>query len=181
MRFAVNGSSPFMGEVRRGCKFAVELSCGVLPSPDLSHRGRGGLWLELCSFAFINRVFDDGQDTLEIISNIRVPEAQDAKTLTCKKFVTNFVSRTIQVLTAVCLNNNFVFKANKIKNISLNWFLPTEFCAKIFTTQRLPKNAFLGSHVSSQFAGYVFHSHKLNYGVVAWHSERNTSHREGML
>lgn len=166
MKFVGHGSSPWMGEVRRGRQFAVWLLCGESPSPSPSRRGRGSSWSVLWGFIFINRVFDNCEDSLEIIANFRVPKAQDAKTLTCKKLVTNFVGRTIQMLTAISFNNNFIFKAYEVKHVSTHRLLPTKLSTKMFTAQQFPKNAFFWSHIPSQFSGYVFHRHNFHYELA---------------
>ncbi len=166
MKFAVNGSSPFMGEVRRGWRFAVWLTCGVSPSPDLSLDGRGGVWSEPLGLRVINRILDDCENTLEVVPNFRIPETQDAKALTCKKFITNFVSGAIQVLAAVGFYNYFMFKANKIKNISAHRFLAAEFCPEVFTAQMFPEDALFWGHSASKFSGDVRQSHIFHYEVA---------------
>jgi hypothetical protein len=114
----------------------------------------------------IDGVLDCGENSVQVISNLRIPEAQNTKALACKKRISNFVVRIVEVLTSVCLYNNFVFKANKVQNISINWFLVTKFHAKLLTAQMLPQNTFFWSHVAPQFAGDIRQSHSFHYEVA---------------
>jgi hypothetical protein len=163
VRFAENGSSPIKGEARRGRGFAVWLVCGGSPSPNPSLDGRGSLWSVLWGVAISNSFLNFGQDTLEIIPNLRVPKTQDVKALIRKKLISNFIVRIIQMLTAVSFHNQFVFKANKIENISANRFLTTKLYAKMFAAQSIPQNAFFWSHRPSKFASYIRHRHTFYY------------------
>jgi hypothetical protein len=165
MKFAVNGSSPLMGEARRGWQVADWPQSGVSPSPDLSHRGKGGLPSVLCGFV-ADRVLNNRQDSLEVISYLRVPKSQHAKSLPGKKFISNFIILIVQVLAAISFNNQFVFKANKIQNVSTHRFLPAKLCIKVFAAQMFPQNSFFWSHITSQFASNICQRHSLYYETI---------------
>jgi hypothetical protein len=166
MSFAAKGSSPLMGEARRAWYFAVCSLCGMSLSPSLSHLGREGIWSELWGFGVTDGFLNNLQHTLKVVSNVRIPKSQHTKPLTGKKRITNFIIRVIQVLATVCFNNNFVFKTNKIKNVSSYRLLATVFNTKIFTTQVMPKRAFFWTHGFSEFASNICHRHSFYYGIV---------------
>jgi hypothetical protein len=163
MRFGGAGSSPLVREVGRGSSSASCVTCSTSPSPSLSHQGRGDGQSEQSECTFSNGILNCGENALEVISYLRVPKTQDTEALTDKKLVSGFITRIIQMLTAVGFNNDFVFKANKIENISINWFLPTKFCIQMFAAQILPQNSFFRCHGTSQFPGKVRQSHKYHY------------------
>jgi hypothetical protein len=164
VKFVVNGSSP-LGEVRRGCSVSC-VTCSASPSPSLSHLGRRGFWSEQSGLTFSDSVLNFSKNALEISSYLRIPEAQYTKALTCKKLVSNFIVRIVEVLASVCFHNNFVFKANKIQNVSTNRLLTTKFYAKLLTAQMFPKNTLFWSHVASQLAGDIRQSHSFHYEVA---------------
>jgi hypothetical protein len=165
VKFGMYDSSPLVGEVRRGGSVSCVM-CSASPSPSLSHLGRGGLWSKQLQLVFGDRFFDYGQDTLQIVSYFRIPEAQNAKALACKKRISNFVVRVVQVLASICFNNNFIFKANKIKNISTYRLLTTKLCSKVFAAQLFPENSLFWGHIPSKFSSDICQSHQFHYEVV---------------
>jgi hypothetical protein len=165
MKFGMYNPSPLAGEVRRGGS-ASWLVFPVSPSPSLSLDGRGGVWSEQLASIFGDSGLDFSENTLEVPPNLRIPETQNAKALACKKFVTNFISGAIQMLAAVCFNNYFMFKANKIENISINRLLSAKLCIKMFAAQMFPQDSFFWGHGASKFTGNVRQSHKYHYELT---------------
>ncbi len=63
-------------------------------------------------------------NTLDVAKNICVPETQDAIAIVSEATITNFIIAGFGMLPAVNLDDQRVFTAYKITNITTDWFLP---------------------------------------------------------
>src|SRR4051794_3221354 len=87
-------------------------------------RGEGGVKGCLCEFGLNCK-----QDALDISKNVIVPEANDLITFFSQAFVSNSICRRFIVLTTVDFDNEALFTADEVADVTSNGLLPDELVA----------------------------------------------------
>jgi hypothetical protein len=83
------------------------------------------------------------KNTRHVATDIVVPKSQDSVVVIGKPFVTNGVARIVRMLSAIDLNNETAFAANKVDRVRTDRFLANKFMAgKTARPQPVPKRFF---------------------------------------
>ncbi len=96
-----------------------------------------------------------GQDAVQILQHIRIPESQDSIAFARKISVTAPVARTVRVLAAVDLNHKGLFLAEKVDNPRPNRHLAAKLPSSEAAVAKLvPQLAFGDGRVTPQSARF---------------------------
>jgi hypothetical protein len=74
----------------------------------------------------IHSLGDDAMNSIGIGQDIVVPEAQHAKALRSQACVASLIGWRFPMLSAVRFNNQSRFKAGKVDDVVVDWYLPPE-------------------------------------------------------
>jgi hypothetical protein len=112
-------------------------------------------------------------DIIEMLQDLVVPEAQDAKAFGAKEGVTIKVVEAVAVLAAVDLNDQPGFEADEIEDVATQWHLAAEFGAgELSVAERAPEHGLRPRRVCAHLArpvaskGFWFVAHGV--GPLDW-------------
>ena len=93
-------------------------------------------------------------NTVKVVFNLVVPEAQDAKSLIAEMSIADCIAFAFTVLSSVNLYDQALLKADEIENVAVERYLPLELHPlKLFPPDRLPEHVFRTRCIASHAAG----------------------------
>ncbi len=116
-------------------------------------------------------------DIIEMLQDLVVPEAQDAKTFGAEEGVTMKVVEAVAMLAAIDLNDQSGFEADEIEDVATQWHLAAEFgTAELSVAERAPEHGLRQRRVCAHLTrpgaskGFWFVAHGI--GPLDWVSMR---------